>query len=94
MSRGTLVCVLTPGQTLQLTPQQQMALVVMEIQQAAMAAAANVLKHPNCGQAEAALALEEGIKALDVAKMKWLDWTQHAVQVVSAIPDKLKLVTG
>ena len=79
---------------LTLTLQQQTALVAMEVQQQSLAFCAQMLAHPNVGQIEAAKALEKALKALDDAKMEWLRWTQHAVQVVAAIPDKLKLVTG
>ena len=77
-----------------LTPQQQTALVAMEVQQQALVFCAQMLAHPNVGQVEAAKAIEKALKAYDDAKMEWLRWTQHAVQVVAAIPDKLKLATG
>jgi hypothetical protein len=91
MSRGTLCSVPAP---LTITPQQQTALITIELQQRSLMSAAQMLAHPNVNQPEAAKALDAACAALDEAKVKWLQATQHAVQVVSAIPDKLKLVTG
>lgn len=81
-----------PSQSFTLTLPQQAALIVIEVQQQAMAFACNTLASQQVDQKPAADVLLAALKALDEAKMAWLKNTQFAVQLAGAIPDKMKLV--
>lgn len=96
MRRGTLQFVPNPP-AFTLTPAQQVALVVIEVQQQSLIAAGQMLAHKNIDQQAAAKALETGLKALDEAKMVWLRDTQRQVQLVpdlAGLPDRVKVNGG
>jgi hypothetical protein len=78
-------------QELNLTADQRTALCIIEMAQQNMLTAANMCAGPLVNMKPAGAILAEACKALDAAKMSWIQTTQQAVQLVSVIPSKLEL---
>ena len=80
--------------TFQLTPQEVLAVTLMNIHANQLAAAVHELKLPHINLPEAAAVLERTIAHLNSRRDDWLQETQRKVKLADpAIASKLQLVT-